>query len=254
MSKNSKFLALINKNIEEIRSEGLEAYKESYTAMSGWNNTVSINLDGTIGTAYMSDNSFSQDSYNGLEIDIINFGKRELDGDCFNWEYIEENLTPDEIEKFEAYLIEENKNYYDTTEEIFENEKTFSNFETFNSAKVNELHSEELEFEVSQYGTEAVEQKIDEVLENLQRDIDNETIRDLTLEEINEEYAGKKWGNISKFDQDYFLNNARAVEKSGETIIDFHNLDISIAGNVEETEYEDIITIDNEAVFYNPIA
>lgn len=195
MSKNSKFLNLIISNIEEIREEGLEAYKESYTAMSGWNNTVSINLDGTVGVGYMSNNSMSMDNYNGLEIDVINFGKQDIADECYTWDYLEENLSSEEIESFEAYLIEENKNYYDTVEEILENEKTFSNYETFNGEKVRELHVDELDFEVSQYGTEAVEQKIDEVLENLQREIDNETIRDMEAEEINVEYVGRKWEN-----------------------------------------------------------
>lgn len=61
-------------------------------------------------------------------------------------------------------------------------------------------------------------------------------------------------GELTNIEQDYFLENARAIEKNGHSIIDFYNLDISIAGNFEDGDYEDIITIDDEAVFYNPIA
>jgi len=60
---------------------------------------------------------------------------------------------------------------------------------------------------------------------------------------------GKKWGNLSETQRDELLHKAIASEKEGDSIIDFEESDISIAGFVGD----DGIEIDIDAIFYNPI-
>lgn len=65
---------------------------------------------------------------------------------------------------------------------------------------------------------------------------------------------GKKWGDLSDAQREELLYKAILNEKVGDSIIDFEGLDISIAGKVVVGADEDIIEIDNNSVFYNPIA
>lgn len=59
----------------------------------------------------------------------------------------------------------------------------------------------------------------------------------------------KTWGELSDTQREELLHKAISNEKEGDSIIDFEESDISIAGRVSE----DGIEIDDSAIFYNPI-
>lgn len=69
---------------------------------------------------------------------------------------------------------------------------------------------------------------------------------------------GSKWGQLTEDEKNELLISANAVDgatgnkmnKPGECIIDFIN-GLSVVGNIEITDIEDIISIDNEAVIYS---
>lgn len=64
---------------------------------------------------------------------------------------------------------------------------------------------------------------------------------------------GKKWFELSTEQQTILLQKAHSWENViGNCIIDFDNLDVSISGVLTIGEYENQITIDDDAVFYNP--
>ena len=65
-------------------------------------------------------------------------------------------------------------------------------------------------------------------------------------------YIGKKWKQLTKQEQDILLSNATPFECSvGECIIDLTE-DLSVIGEVIDTEEERYIEIDGEAIIYNP--
>jgi hypothetical protein len=65
---------------------------------------------------------------------------------------------------------------------------------------------------------------------------------------------GKKWSDLSKESQEKLLLIARAwnTKEPGKCIIDFENLEFSIAGYIEVRKDENEIIIDNNAIFYDP--
>lgn len=65
-------------------------------------------------------------------------------------------------------------------------------------------------------------------------------------------YIGKKWKQLTKEEQDMLLSKATPFECSvGECIIDFTE-DLSVSGEVIDTEEERCIEIDDDAIIYNP--
>ena len=67
-----------------------------------------------------------------------------------------------------------------------------------------------------------------------------------------EKYIGKKWKQLTKEEQDILLSKASPFECSvGECIIDLTD-DLSVIGEVIDTEEERYIEIDDNAIIYNP--
>lgn len=65
-------------------------------------------------------------------------------------------------------------------------------------------------------------------------------------------YIGKKWKQLAKEEQDMLLSKAIPFECSvGECIIDLTE-DLSINGEVIDTEEERYFEIDDDAIIYNP--
>ena len=65
-------------------------------------------------------------------------------------------------------------------------------------------------------------------------------------------YIGKKWKQLTSEEQDMLLSNANPFEHSkGKCIIDLTE-DLSVAGEVINTEEEIYIKIDGDSIIYNP--
>ena len=65
-------------------------------------------------------------------------------------------------------------------------------------------------------------------------------------------YIGKKWKQLTSKEQDMLLSKANPFECSkGKCIIDLTE-DLSVAGEVINTEEEIYIEIDDDAIIYNP--
>ena len=66
-------------------------------------------------------------------------------------------------------------------------------------------------------------------------------------------YIGKKWKQLAKEEQDMLLSKATPFECSvGECIIDLTE-ELSVSGEVIETDGERYIEIDDNAIIYNPM-
>lgn len=73
-----------------------------------------------------------------------------------------------------------------------------------------------------------------------------------------EELKGRKWGQLTEAEQTELMQTATAIDgktgnrakNQGECIVDFGN-GLSVAGMVEITEDEDVITISDEATLYD---
>ena len=66
-------------------------------------------------------------------------------------------------------------------------------------------------------------------------------------------FIGKKWKQLTNDEQDMLLSNATPFEcLVGECIIDLTD-DLSVIGEVIDTEEERYIQIDDDAIIYNPI-
>lgn len=65
-------------------------------------------------------------------------------------------------------------------------------------------------------------------------------------------YIGKKWKQLTKKEQETLLKKANPFECSkGKCIIDLTG-NLSVNGEVIDTEEERYIKIDNDAIIYNP--
>lgn len=65
-------------------------------------------------------------------------------------------------------------------------------------------------------------------------------------------YIGKKWKQLTEEEQYVLLSKANPYECSvGECIIDLTE-DLSVIGEVIDTEEEKYIKIDDDAIIYNP--
>lgn len=77
----------------------------------------------------------------------------------------------------------------------------------------------------------------------------------LFLKEIKEaeDLIDTEWGELSKEQQKKMLSNANVLDniKEGDCTLDFNEY-LSIAGHVKQENGESVISIDDNAVFYNP--
>ena len=65
-------------------------------------------------------------------------------------------------------------------------------------------------------------------------------------------YIGKKWKQLTSKEQDMLLSKANPFEHSkGKCIIDLTE-DLSVAGEVINTEEEIYIEVDGDSIIYNP--
>ena len=83
----------------------------------------------------------------------------------------------------------------------------------------------------------------------------SEIIRNIILNEIDNmnNLEGRKWGELSSKQKSELMGKARVWENVvGECIVDFEDLDVSIAGFNKVDDVEAVIIIDDNNTFYNP--
>ena len=163
-NNTEKLIELVEENRMQLVTEGIKAFKESYTIMSGWNSYAEIDIDGDISTGIRQENSFSESSFKGEAITVISFEHQE-----FNFEGEFEDYTHridmSEFKKFiaETYSNDENENYM-----------SWNYFKEFNAQEYEDFVNEDKEWYIKEYAEEECEGKVDYTLECLQQSLDNE--------------------------------------------------------------------------------
>lgn len=178
MSKENteKLIQVINEKRSEIEKLGLEQYREryEYNGLSGWYVGVQAHIDGSIYTVGpTSQNSVTGSSWKGEAVTVIRFSTEnyEFEGQLEDYEI--EDLIP-----FREWIALEHwidKDEYEDEEKYGEaiNEyMTMYEYSQFNREQYDKWVAEDLEFDINEYGSQSVEEKIDEALENLQNDLD----------------------------------------------------------------------------------
>ncbi|NFI02403.1 hypothetical protein FDB15_17410 [Clostridium botulinum] len=170
---NNDWIKLIKENIEEIKSLGVEQFKDvyEYDESRGWYIGVEIDNCGNVyKTSAHTLNTVSYSKFNGEAIEVLIFELKHeafLEGDFED--YINSGYIKD-IEKFKKYII--NEYNLDEKDEDFEYELKenldFYNYEKFNEEKYQELFQQELN-DYLESADEEISSQIDNVISNLEK-------------------------------------------------------------------------------------